>query len=623
MIPATIRIVTQFLSKNNAREMEKRKMLTREYVERHRAWRHKLNLILKTKKKPLTIPRQLSRLAKKSSITQNISSCKPFSPLSSTQLRQVNDRPSSTPQFSIARTTRRQYARSYTNSDAVRSEEEFERILEQLRAEEDKNPEMRFLKTLAKIPDIILDPTQRSAKFNNENRLISDPIASQRAYKCSKYWTKPQTALFVENFKVFGKKFRKIAFLIPHKTVNDCVEFYYCNKHTLKLKKIYNSPQYRKRRTSLKVSPVLSFNLGIEKRLPRGIMGIIGNENEKRRKIEEKTPGPSDPVSGRSISLRSSACIQNVSHHPTPLTEYLTPTTFDQKHDQTSISPHPLVSPGNSLFFSANSSFSSNLSSPSSGCIRKFTSFSTQTQFLSQSDQEILSFDYTQLPFTLTTSLSSILSSTVEQVVSTPFSISSPFKSRPPLPYFPNATNSSHILSFLPSISCSKLISAPEKKKNNFLKNLFDLSTVTTPISTFSTSSQLSSSHFSSLILDSSSNPNSFLPYDTSLHFPTHVFAHPIKTSSNTNIDLVSDRGTTLFCGNGDRSNIIPVSQHTLPHEHNSNPVSDQAHVSISLQIPLSNHQTEDSQESAHHTIVRSEPNGYVSKSSLPQEFDV
>ncbi|ORX74916.1 hypothetical protein DL89DRAFT_215598, partial [Linderina pennispora] len=50
------------------------------------------------------------------------------------------------------------------------------------------------------------------------------------------YWTQAEVSAFVAAYLAHPKQFGKIASYIPHKSMNDCVLFYYRNKKPLRLK---------------------------------------------------------------------------------------------------------------------------------------------------------------------------------------------------------------------------------------------------------------------------------------------------------------------------------------------------------------------------------------------------
>ncbi|KAJ1728840.1 DNA-binding protein snt1, partial [Coemansia biformis] len=142
-------------------------------------------------------------------------------------------------------------------SDAVHSEAELMAIIERLQHDDARNPDLRSQRTAAIIPDMVADPKQRVLlQFNNSSHLIEDPMTFYHAKvpeagtsqhkrvayanngDTGRYWTQAEASAFVTAYLTYPKQFGKIAAHIPHKTMNDCVLFYYRNKKPLRLKEL-------------------------------------------------------------------------------------------------------------------------------------------------------------------------------------------------------------------------------------------------------------------------------------------------------------------------------------------------------------------------------------------------
>ncbi|KAI9506979.1 hypothetical protein BX070DRAFT_186701, partial [Coemansia spiralis] len=102
---------------------------------------------------------------------------------------------------------------------------------------------------------MVIDPKEREVlRFNNSSHLVTDPISFYHvqvpdpgtsehrrvAYAnnadSEHYWTQSEVSAFVAAYLTHPKQFGKIASYIPHKSMNDCVLFYYRNKKPLRLK---------------------------------------------------------------------------------------------------------------------------------------------------------------------------------------------------------------------------------------------------------------------------------------------------------------------------------------------------------------------------------------------------
>ena len=89
------------------------------------------------------------------------------------------------------------------------------------------------LKTLCKVPDMILDEHERRiAIFDSRNGLVEDPKAEHDAEKFTRPWTEDEIRVYHEKFTAYGKNFRRIAKHLPGRDTADCVVYYYRNQKT-------------------------------------------------------------------------------------------------------------------------------------------------------------------------------------------------------------------------------------------------------------------------------------------------------------------------------------------------------------------------------------------------------
>ncbi|XP_051121731.1 uncharacterized protein LOC127245112 isoform X7 [Andrographis paniculata] len=80
-----------------------------------------------------------------------------------------------------------------------------------------------------KMPAFILDKETRMSRFISNNGLVENPGAAEKERSCINPWTAEEQEIFIDKLAVFGKDFSKIAGFLEHKTIADCVEFYYKN----------------------------------------------------------------------------------------------------------------------------------------------------------------------------------------------------------------------------------------------------------------------------------------------------------------------------------------------------------------------------------------------------------
>ena len=116
---------------------------------------------------------------------------------------------------------------AFGRSDGVaRSEYEEMQMIKALQRKEE-------LKTLCKVPDMILDEHERRiAIFDSRNGLVEDPKAEHDAEKFIRPWTEDEIRVYHEKFTAYGKNFRRIAKHLPGRNTADCVVYYYRNQKT-------------------------------------------------------------------------------------------------------------------------------------------------------------------------------------------------------------------------------------------------------------------------------------------------------------------------------------------------------------------------------------------------------
>lgn len=136
--------------------------------------------------------------------------------------------------------------------DAVRSEEEMNRVLLSLLEQDRDNPATRWMATLAVTTkmlsadakhifnNVFLDHNglvQNDVNFNPEGGNLSIGSATMGVHN-NPVWTEAEQKTFVDKFLAYPKNFRKIASFLCHKKTSDCVAFYYRNKKRLRLKQL-------------------------------------------------------------------------------------------------------------------------------------------------------------------------------------------------------------------------------------------------------------------------------------------------------------------------------------------------------------------------------------------------
>lgn len=104
------------------------------------------------------------------------------------------------------------------------------------RLQEKKDFESRFLRTLAFVPAMIVDPDRKKLKFIDNNRLVEDSVAAYKEYRSKHLWSEEEEEIFVKYYLKYPKDFVRIASYLPNKSTKDVIYYYYNNKMRLNLK---------------------------------------------------------------------------------------------------------------------------------------------------------------------------------------------------------------------------------------------------------------------------------------------------------------------------------------------------------------------------------------------------
>ncbi|XP_039128593.1 LOW QUALITY PROTEIN: uncharacterized protein LOC120264810 [Dioscorea cayenensis subsp. rotundata] len=88
---------------------------------------------------------------------------------------------------------------------------------------------LKVYRSNLKMPALNLDEESRKTVFVTHNGLIEDPIAFEKEKEMINPWMPEEREVFMEMLATWGKDFSKIASFLKHKTIADCVEFYYKN----------------------------------------------------------------------------------------------------------------------------------------------------------------------------------------------------------------------------------------------------------------------------------------------------------------------------------------------------------------------------------------------------------
>ncbi len=139
--------------------------------------------------------------------------------------------------FVAPRATRRTAANIGLMADAVRSDLEFEQVMQSLGNEDLVDPNVLSIRNAANIPDMVSvlprSAQVMSVRYDDTNGVVAYPEEFYNIGALLGDWTDLEKAVFTEQFAIAGKQFGKIAEHLPHKTAEQCVLFYYVSKGTL------------------------------------------------------------------------------------------------------------------------------------------------------------------------------------------------------------------------------------------------------------------------------------------------------------------------------------------------------------------------------------------------------
>jgi hypothetical protein len=117
------------------------------------------------------------------------------------------------------------------------------------RLQEKKDFESRFLRTLAIVPAMIVDPDRKKLKFIDNNRLVEDSIAVYKEYRSRHMWSEEEEEIFTKYYLKYPKDFVRIASYLPNKSTKDVIYYYYNNKMRLNLKERARAEDEERRRS--------------------------------------------------------------------------------------------------------------------------------------------------------------------------------------------------------------------------------------------------------------------------------------------------------------------------------------------------------------------------------------
>ncbi|KAJ0654978.1 putative transcription factor MYB/SANT family [Helianthus annuus] len=119
---------------------------------------------------------------------------------------------------------------------------------------------VKTYRNIQKMPTFILDKRERmGSRFISDNGLVEDPIDVEKQRAVVNLWTEEDRQMLLDNYALFGKNFKKIASFFQHKTVAECVEFYYKNHKSESFQK--NKEEFKILRKGSRVMLILTVRI--------------------------------------------------------------------------------------------------------------------------------------------------------------------------------------------------------------------------------------------------------------------------------------------------------------------------------------------------------------------------
>ncbi|EPX72803.1 Set3 complex subunit Snt1 [Schizosaccharomyces octosporus yFS286] len=188
---------------------------------------------------------------------------------------------------SVKRSTRKVMS-NFTAGDIVHSEEEFLAILARLEQQEKEAENTAKNSGLAHIPNMVLSEDDvKSAFFNDQSRLVKNPLDYYHFNSPADIWTEEQHSIFVQQLLLHGKRFGKIAEVVPGKSVKECVLHYYLTKKKNNYREMAASKTKTRGRRRRKMSPG---QRGIKKKSKGSALMVDIEAADETKNKEETTP---------------------------------------------------------------------------------------------------------------------------------------------------------------------------------------------------------------------------------------------------------------------------------------------------------------------------------------------
>ncbi|XP_042031905.1 uncharacterized protein LOC121778601 isoform X2 [Salvia splendens] len=167
-----------------------------------------------------------------------------------------------------------------------------------------------------KMPALILDKNVKMSRFITNNGFVEDPFTVEKERSIINPWATEERVIFIKKLAAFGKDFRKIASFLDHKTVADCIEFYYKNHKSKWFEEARKNSGFIKQRKSQTTNYLVGSGKRRNREFNAASLDMLGAASEIVANIDKGMDVRQKCVSRSSFGGASSSCgPSRVVHH--------------------------------------------------------------------------------------------------------------------------------------------------------------------------------------------------------------------------------------------------------------------------------------------------------------------
>ncbi|XP_042034939.1 uncharacterized protein LOC121781264 isoform X1 [Salvia splendens] len=159
-----------------------------------------------------------------------------------------------------------------------------------------------------KMPALILDKNVKMSRFITNNGLVEDPFTVEKERSIINPWATEESEIFIKKLAAFGKDFRKIASFLDHKTVADCIEFYYKNHKSKWFEEARKNSGFIKQRKSQTTNYLVGSGKRRNREFNAASLDMLGAASEIVANIDKGMDVRQKCVSRSSFGGASSSC---------------------------------------------------------------------------------------------------------------------------------------------------------------------------------------------------------------------------------------------------------------------------------------------------------------------------